>query len=234
MPRTPDVAILCGGMGTRLRPVLGDRPKALAEVGGRPFLHRLIDHLVREEFRRIILCTGVGRDAIRSSFEHHSVPAELVFSEESMPLGTGGATRNCLPLIQTDEVLVLNGDSYTDVPLNRIRNHPAGGKVQMVVVPADERQDAGTLQIDAQGRVVQFQEKAQTRCGPYLSAGIYLIPRALLAELPGAAVLSMENDLLPGWVKVPGIHAIVHAGAVIDIGTPNRLKDSQLQLAGLL
>lgn len=234
MPRTPDVAILCGGMGTRLRPVLGGRPKALAMIGGRPFLHRLIDHLVREGCRRIILCTGVGRDAIRASLEHQPIQTELIFAEETDPLGTGGAVRNCLPWIQTEEVIVMNGDSFTDVSFERIWNHPADGRVRLVAVPADERQDAGTLQLDEQGRVTQFQEKAQKRCGPYLNAGIYSIPRALLTEIPGATVFSMEHDLLPGWVKVPGIQAIVHPGDVVDIGTPDRFKASQRQLSGRL
>lgn len=230
MPHMPDVAILCGGMGTRLRSVLGDQPKALAEVGGRPFLHRLVDHLAREGFQRIILCTGVGRDAIRASFQHHPAPVELLFSEELIPLGTGGAVRNCLPLIQTEEVLVMNGDSFTDVPLERVWNHTPDGIVRLVAVPVDERHDAGTLHIDSRGNVMQFFEKIQDQRGHFLSAGIYSIPCSLLARFPAATPLSMECDLLPEWIHEPGIQAVVHDGAVVDIGTPERLEDSQSRL----
>lgn len=233
MPQPPDVAILCGGMGTRLRSVLGDRPKALAEIGGRPFLHRLVDQLIREGFRRIILCTGVGREAIRASFNLRSIQAELIFSEEAQPLGTGGAIRNCLPLIRTDEILVTNGDSYTDVPLEQVWNHSPNGLVRLVAVPSDDRHDAGTLHVNEHGRVTHFQEKSPDCRGRYLSAGIYLIPRNLLSALPQATVISMERDLLPRWIQDPGIQAVLHSGKVIDIGTPARLEDSQLQLAGL-
>src|SRR5437764_9162328 len=90
----PDAVILCGGQGTRLRSVLGDGPKAMAQVGGRPFLEILLDQLETAGWRRVVLCTGYGSAALRRHFSSARSTLEICFSEEQAPLGTGGALRN--------------------------------------------------------------------------------------------------------------------------------------------
>src|SRR5262249_45979954 len=60
----PEVLVLCGGEGTRLRPVVGDRPKGLADIAGRAFLDILVDELLAQGFRRVVLCTGYGAEQI--------------------------------------------------------------------------------------------------------------------------------------------------------------------------
>lgn len=62
------VAILAGGFGTRLRPVVANRPKVLAEVRGRPFLAYLLDHIAAAGLRSVILCTGYMGDRVQALF----------------------------------------------------------------------------------------------------------------------------------------------------------------------
>jgi len=224
MPRTPDVAILCGGMGTRLRSVLGERPKVLAEVDGRPFLDFLIETIVAQGFQRIVLCTGQGRDQIRRHVSGQTYGAEVLFSEETSPLGTGGALRLCRPHIQTDRLLLLNGDSYTDLPLDAFcRMGDGSHRIQLAVVPAHGRDDAGNVNVNEQGLVTGFHEKSPGTAPGYISAGIYLISRAQLEAIPGMEPCSIEYDLMPEWVRSPGVTAVIAATEVVDIGTPERL-----------
>ncbi len=86
--------MLCGGAGLRLRSVIGDSAKGMAEIGGRPFLELLLRQLRRHGFQRAILAVGYQRDAIRMFFGDRVDDLELVYSEETTPLGTGGALRN--------------------------------------------------------------------------------------------------------------------------------------------
>jgi len=109
--------ILCGGQGTRLRPVIGDLPKGLAPVAGRPFSEYILDNLVEQGVSKIVLC--VRKDQLQAipyvediSYSKSGVDAKLVYSVEDTPLGTGGALRNALPLLDSDPVLVLNGDTF--------------------------------------------------------------------------------------------------------------------------
>src|SRR5207302_7236012 len=87
-------AILAGGLGTRLRPVLADRPKVLAPVGGRPFVACLLDQLTRTGVREIVLLAGYRAGQLRAALgnAHEGIP--LRYSVEEMPLGTAGALRH--------------------------------------------------------------------------------------------------------------------------------------------
>lgn len=231
-PQTPEAAILCGGLGTRLRVALPDLPKALAPVGGRPFLERVIEALTAARVARIVLCIGVGGEAIRRHFSGGAFSAEIVFSEESTPLGTGGALGLARAQLHSDPVLVLNGDSWVaGLDLEAFfRSYAAdqrqrGAAGALVVVPRDERTDAGTIALETDGRIRGFAEKQETPGADYQSAGIYLLGRTLLEMIP-AAPSSLERDWMPRWLAA-GIHGYVHHGPLVDIGTPERLARAQ-------
>src|SRR5271169_1384583 len=114
MPDSPDAILLCGGAGLRLRSVIGNSPKGMADVAGRPFLELLLRQLGRHGFERAILAVGYQKDVIHSHFGEQAFGLHLAYSIETCPLGTGGALRNAADMIESDNVLVMNGDSYTD------------------------------------------------------------------------------------------------------------------------
>src|SRR5690242_7501679 len=110
-------AILAGGLGSRLRPVLVDRPKVLAPVAGEPFLTRLFNQLSAAGIRKVVLCTGYLAEQIKGTFDEHYGSLRIHYSQEAHPLGTAGSLRLALSLMDSDPVLVLNGDSYCSVDL---------------------------------------------------------------------------------------------------------------------
>ena len=107
----PDVFLLCGGLGTRFREVREDIPKVLVPINDVPFLDLLLNDLVDQGCRRIILGTGYLSDQIESHIRQRK-DADYLISVEKFILGTGGAIRNALHMFQSNQVLVLNGDSY--------------------------------------------------------------------------------------------------------------------------
>src|ERR1700677_3864366 len=110
-------AVLAGGMGTRLRSVVADRPKVLATVHNRPFLAYLLDQVARAGVRETVLLTGYMAGVVQQQFGSKFAGMSLSYSEEPAPLGTAGAIRHALLLLTRPTVLVLNGDSYCDLDL---------------------------------------------------------------------------------------------------------------------
>ena len=111
------VVILAGGLGTRLRSIVSNRPKVLAEVLGRPFLTYLFDQLDHAGAREVVLCTGYMAGSVREEMGNSYRSLRIKHSMEDVPLGTGGALRLALPMIKSDTVMVMNGDSYANVDL---------------------------------------------------------------------------------------------------------------------
>src|SRR5258708_33775751 len=110
--------ILVGGLGTRLRPVVADVPKALAPVGGRPFVGYLIDRLAKWGLGRGILCTGYKADEGERVLGDRYAGVDLAYSRGPPALGTAGAVRNALELVPPrDTALVLHGDSFCELEL---------------------------------------------------------------------------------------------------------------------
>lgn len=109
-----DAVILAGGMGTRLRSIFPETPKCLVPISGIPFLKLYLTWLQKFGLRRVVLSLGYKSDMVKDYILSETWPGlEIVTSVESHPLGTGGALRYAIPHINSQTVLVANGDSFT-------------------------------------------------------------------------------------------------------------------------
>jgi histidinol-phosphate phosphatase family protein len=217
---------LCGGLGTRLKGILRDQPKVLAEVCGRPFLSYLLDQLADGGFRQVILATGHLGDQVRETFRDYYRGLHLSYSQEAAQLGTGGALR--LAAWGLPKALVMNGDSYCDVNLpDLVLDHlQSGVPNSMAVVLVDDTRRFGSVQIGSGGLVTAFQEKAAdgSDCpvsGP-INAGIYVVSHDLIESIPGDCQVSLEHEVFPRWLGGP-LRAAMASGPFLDIGTPESL-----------
>jgi NDP-sugar pyrophosphorylase family protein len=236
MHNDTDAVLLCGGAGLRLRSVLGNAPKGLADVAGRPFLELLLRQLRRHGFERVILAVGYQKDMIYSHFGEQACGLAVAYSIESSPLGTGGALRNAADLIESENVLIMNGDSYTAVDLGEfVVNHDeASADLSVVVVPADGRGDCGSILIDGSGKLTSFAEKQDAFRAPYVNAGIYTTSRQVLYEITSGLEVSLERELLPQWLRQGKyIKGFVCLARCIDIGTPERYRSAQDSLSSV-
>lgn len=230
----PDVILLCGGAGLRLRSVTGDAPKGMANVSGRPFLEFLLRQLRRHGFERVVLAVGYQRDAIQLYFGEQAFGLHLAYSAETRPLGTGGASRNAAGLVDTESLIIMNGDSYTDADLSEfVASHrEAKADASVVIVPHDERADCGSVAVDEHGRVVGFAEKQNVLDASYVNAGIYIMSRKMLDEIPPGDEVSLERELFPRWLQQgKHIKGFICLERCIDIGTPERYRRAQDVLA---
>lgn len=214
--------VLAGGMGTRLRPVVADRPKVLAEVNGRPFLYYLLDQLTSAGIRRIVLCTGYMAETVSALLGSRYRDADLIYSLETAPSGTGGALRLALPLLSSDPVLVMNGDSYCelDLALFAVSHDQSGAVATIALADVVDISRYGAVDIAEDCSINAFVEKGN-RCGRGLiNAGLYLLPGSVIAGIPPGEVFSLERDLFPCMIG-KGLQGYSRTGKFIDIGVPD-------------
>jgi D-glycero-alpha-D-manno-heptose 1-phosphate guanylyltransferase len=223
-------AILAGGLGTRLRSVVNDRPKVMAEVGGRPFLTYLLDQLVEAGVRRVVLCTGYRAEYVRDVFgddyagdkcANAQAGLRLVYSEETAELGTGGALRLAHPLLQSNTVLVLNGDSCcrADLGAFALSHRARGAEASVLLSLVEDARRFGRTQSDGLGRVLSFSEKTAEPGPGWINAGIYLLDTRLLAAIPADRPVSLEREMFPLWTRRRFFGYQTRA-PFLDIGTP--------------
>jgi NDP-sugar pyrophosphorylase family protein len=220
---SPDVVILAGGKGTRLQNVVSDRPKPMAEVAGRPFIEWLILSLKVQGLRRMVLCTGYMHEAIEAYFrDGKRWDVEIVYSRELSPLGTGGALRQALSQVRTDSLLAMNGDSFCHVDVHVLATAHAArrARASLWLVLAEDCRSGGMVEIDEHGAVRAFHEKPSEQQQGLMSAGIYLLERAVVAAIPPDTPVSLETDVLPSLIG-HGLYAVIGCGPFLDIGTPD-------------
>lgn len=220
--------ILAGGLGTRLRTVVPDKPKVLATVAGRPFITYLLDQLRRTGIRRVVLSTGHLAEQFADAIgdEYHGLA--ISYAEESEPLGTGGATKFAGALADTPHVLVMNGDSYFDADLGEYMAwHGAGGQdASLLLVEVPDASRFGTVELRADGvHVAAFREKQPEQVPGKINAGVYLFRREMLERIP-AGKCSVERDVFPRWLDEFDVRAWVTDGEFIDIGVPDDYQRS--------
>lgn len=213
--------ILAGGFGARLRTVVSDRPKVLAEVQGRPFLRYLLDQLSAAGVNDVVLCTGYLGDQVRAAFGSSYGGLQLSYSHETSPLGTAGAVRKALPLMKSDSALVMNGDSYCSSNLKEFYAYHYATKAQasLLLTWVADTSRYGRVQVDDDGFVLAFEEKSNHREPGWINAGIYLLNRRLIRAIQPNAAVSIERDVFPVWVGC-GLRAYRSQGCFLDIGTP--------------
>ena len=221
-----DVVILAGGLGTRIRDALGDTPKLLAPLGGTPLLDLLIHRLKSFGARRLVLGLGHLADRVTAHLDANPIDdVEIVPAIEPEPLGTAGALRFVRPHINTDPVMVMNGDSIFAADLCEfVSAHRAGGaEASILCATVDDTARYGQLDISGDGRVQAFLEKDAAQSGPgVINAGVYLFPTAMLDTIGTMPGPSLERDV---FEKLPPgtLNAVTAKGVFIDIGTPDDL-----------
>ena len=219
-----EAIVLCGGLGTRLLGTLGDMPKAMALVNGRPFIDWLLLLLARHGVGRAVLATGHLGDPLRDHVSRNAYGLEVAVSREPAALGTGGAVRLAGEQTSTSPLLVLNGDSYCRFDVARMAALRARATLWLVRMARSH--SFGSVKLSTDGSITSFDEKSGG--SRIISAGVYLLERDVFEQLPNDRTLSLEHDVFPQLVG-NGLFGVVGSGPFVDIGTPESLaKAGQL------
>lgn len=232
---SPDTVILCGGLGTRLRSVVGDRPKPMAVVAGRPFLVLQMEHLATFGFRRFVLCVGFMAEFVEEYFRDSRLPFEVVIVREDQPLGTGGALRNALPSCRSKTVLVLNGDSFCAMDYAAmVTERHIPGDVGVAVVRATGGTEYGGILLGPGDRIARFAEKDPAVGALHVNAGVYVFGRDVIESLDRRVPLSLEREVFPDLAAQSRLWAREVDGPLLDIGTPERYEQAREELLAMM
>jgi NDP-sugar pyrophosphorylase family protein len=210
--------------------VVPDKPKPLAQIGEISFLELLLLQLRAQGMSRVVLCTGFGATQIQQEFgDGRKWGLELLYSEETEPLGTAGAIKLAEAFANNaTECVVMNGDSFLELDFGRLLlfHREKGALATLAVREVPDAARYGTVQVDANGRVVDFAEKRGLPESGLINGGVYIFDRSVFDRIPNGPS-SLEKDILPALLT-DGVFAAKQSGMFIDIGTPDDYARAQV------
>ena len=223
-----EAIILAGGFGTRLREAVPDLPKPMAPIAGKPFLAWQLDYLIQLGVNRFIFSVGYKAETIRAYFGSHYRGAEIIYAEETEPLGTGGAIQYALTKATHERVFVLNGDTLCAADLSQLRARVSGfpAAVGIAIKHVDNAGRYGAIAFDENSHLVTaFGEKSSSAPG-YINAGIYDVPADLFNRLNIPAPFSFETSVIQHLVG-NNLYAQIAGDFFIDIGIKEDFLNAQ-------
>ena len=184
--------ILAGGRGKRLRPITDKIPKPLIPINEKPLIEWTIKYLKKYGITEIIISSGYKSNLIEKFLKKKkNFGCEIIFSNEKMPLGTGGAIKRALRYIDEESFLVLNGDVITNIDLRKILKKPN-------TIAANElKTKFGTMDIK-NNKILKFNEKKDVT-DVWMNPGIYHLSKDIERLIPKKG--SLEGVVFPKMVR---------------------------------
>jgi D-glycero-alpha-D-manno-heptose 1-phosphate guanylyltransferase len=223
-----DAVILAGGLGTRLRSEIGEFPKVLAPVNGKPFLSFVLDYLQKNGIETVVLSVGYKAELIQQEFGDNYKGLKLIYAIESSPLGTGGAMKLALEKNKAEMLFILNGDTFFDIDLKELENfHLQNKSTCTLALKKMKNVDRyGNVEIDAAGKILAFSEK-KFREEAVINGGIYCINRGILIHYPVNTPFSFETNYLENKPQAKNIFGKLFDNYFMDIGVPEDYQQFQ-------
>jgi NDP-sugar pyrophosphorylase family protein len=229
--------LLVGGLGTRLRSVYADGPKALAPVAGKPFLAYLLESLANVGIERVVLCVGYRAEQIeRWLRDGDEFGLHISYSREEKPMGTAGALGLAYERFALAErVLAINGDSILQMSLPAMWDWHRKNESSATIALArlDDTSRYGQVELNPHGWVTSFHEKNGLQTPGLINGGVYLFEPAVMEEIVRQSAVSLERQVLPAQIA-RGLLAFKADGYFIDIGVPDDFLRAQSELVAAL
>jgi len=233
--------ILAGGLATRMRPRTLTVPKVLLEVAGRPFVEWQLEMLAKCNYQRATMCVAFLGEQVR---EHVGDGARfgirVDYADEGKELlGTGGALRNALPLLD-ETFLVTYGDSYLPfdyaAPLDELRSHDDCDGV-MSVFKNDKKWDASNVELDARGEFVARYEKGGPNSDTdaaldHIDYGAIALRRSVVESIPQGRASGLDA-VQTSLARAHRLRAHVARERFYEIGSPDGLATLEHRLKEL-
>jgi N-acetyl-alpha-D-muramate 1-phosphate uridylyltransferase len=225
---TLPVAILAGGLATRLRPMTEKIPKSLVEVGGEPFIVRQLDYLRRQGVRDVVLCVGYLGEMIEAAIGNGSRFGLRVCYSMDGPvlLGTGGALRRAMPLLG-DACFVLYGDSYLPVNFGLIESEFWGSDqpALMTVLYNRNRWDKSNV-LFVDGKLVEYNKTAARPEFTYIDYGLTIVKREIIERYPADQAFDLAT-LYRALSLEKSLHGYEVFSRFYEIGSSNGLRETE-------
>jgi NDP-sugar pyrophosphorylase family protein len=227
------VALLAGGLATRLRPLTERVPKVLLEVAGKPFLYHQISYLRAQGIRDVVLCVGFLGDMIQEQFGDGSACGIRLHYSFDGPrlLGTGGAIRQALPMLG-DSFFVLYGDSYLMVDYAEVAEvfHSSGKRALMTLYENGDRWDTSNVWFEG-GVIKTYDKRVRLPQMRHIDYGLSAFHASIFADFPAGAVLDLSD--IQGTLASEGkLAGYVARHRFYEIGSHSGLTELNALLAG--
>ena len=204
MPET--IIMLCGGLAKRMRPLTDEIPKCMIEINGKPLLDYHLKFLREAGIKKIILACGHKWEVIKKYYGN-----KFIYSVESEPLGTAGAVKKALLLIEEEEFFVYNADDIIDLNWKEFGNLGANS-----IAVGHPRSTFGAVDVDEKNNVLGFREKPKETF--WANAGAYIFSKK--TSLPEKG--NLEIDVIP---KLK-LKAFKHEGFWLQVNTEKDIEEA--------
>jgi D-glycero-alpha-D-manno-heptose 1-phosphate guanylyltransferase len=230
-----EAIILAGGLGTRLRTVVSDKPKCMAPVAGKPFLYYLISFLKDNGIENFIFSVGYLHEIIEDYLKESFPALPYKISLENEPLGTGGAIKLACSKTSAKNVLICNGDTLYKIDLITLKkfHEEKQATCSLALKPMENFDRYGVVELNKNESVKTFKEKQFYKSG-LINGGVYAlnIPQFLKEDLPQK--FSFEKDFLEKKVCLPkqdncSLFGLIQDEYFIDIGIPEDFARAQIE-----
>lgn len=219
------IAILAGGLATRLGGLASDKPKSMVQVCGRPFLEHQINMLKAGGATDIVLCIGHLGEQIRSYFGDGSdFGVSIRYSREEKPLGTAGALKNAGSLLN-ETFFTIYGDSYLFVDLEKVRRFfRSENRLALMTVLKNCNKYNPSNTIVEGAMVRKYSKREPTADMAYVEYGLNIMRKRVLGLVPDGTAYGLE-DLFPRLIDMNELLAYEVGKRFYEIGSPESLGE---------
>lgn len=224
---------MCGGEGTRLRPLTFERPKPCIPIVNIPSIQHLVSHLSNLGFNDIIVTIGYKGEEIQNALGDGSLfGVNITYVREEVKLGTAGSVKNAEEFLKDSPFLVVGGDHVTDIDLlSFYREHIKGDSILSIgLISIDEPCEYGIAEIDVNYHIKRFREKPSPGeiFSNLASTGIYVCNPEIFEYIPKDKKFDFAKDLFPLLMKKGAImKGWLARGNWSDVGSPKSLREAE-------
>ena len=229
--------ILCGGKGTRLRPITTEIPKPLIPVHGKALIEHLIDLFKKYDVKEVFLSVGYKKEKIMEYFgngDRFGVKIQYIDESEDSPLGTAGPLKKARHLLN-ETFIVTNGDELKDINLEEMfnvhKNNKAKITIALTTVP--DPTSYGVAELSG-SRILRFIEKPPKDKVPsnLINSGLYIVEPEAIDVIPDGFAM-LEKDVFPIVAYNGGLFGYPFSGQWFDTGSIERWERALNEWKGI-
>jgi mannose-1-phosphate guanylyltransferase len=227
------VCIMCGGEGTRLRPLTFGRPKPCIPIVNKPSIQHLVSHLSNLGFNDVVITLGYMSEAIEEALGDGSLfGVNVTYVHEKTKLGTAGSVKNAQKYLEEQPFLVVGGDHVVDLNLLEFyREHLANDSITTIgLISIDDPTEYGIAEIDANYQIKRFKEKPSPGeiFSNLASTGMYVCDPEIFDHIPTGEKFDFARNLFPElMVEGYALKAWLARGNWSDVGSPRSLREAE-------
>jgi NDP-sugar pyrophosphorylase family protein len=230
MRSMPPIAVLAGGLATRMQPATLTIPKSMLEIAGEPFIAHQLRLFRRQGIERVALCLGYLGEQVASFVRdggHYGLQVAYSYDGDVL-LGTGGALHRALPLLG-EEFLVTYGDSYLDIPFRPVVDAfcAASTSALMTVFHNAGRWDTSNIEF-ADGRIIDYSKKPTPRM-TYIDFGLTMLSASALATFAEGDAFDLA-DVYRRLVREGRMAGLEVDNRFYEIGSPAGRAETETYL----